>query len=89
MYDRVGGRGPLQEVTHMVQHAPDVLARPLSPDSVAVQFDDTRLISDAGLLLCATLADVSPPCSSGAGQLLRVTAVHPRELLRAARELRG
>src|SRR5471030_1206775 len=26
----------------------------------------TRLISDAGLLLCATLADVSPPCSSGA-----------------------
>jgi hypothetical protein len=28
-----------------------------SLDSVQVQFDDKRLISDAGLLLCATLAD--------------------------------
>jgi len=41
----------------MVQHSPDALTRPHSLDSVAVSFDDRRLISDAGLVLCATLAD--------------------------------
>ena len=41
----------------MVQGGPDVHAGPRSLDSVAVTFDDQRLISDAGLLLTATLAD--------------------------------
>jgi hypothetical protein len=41
----------------MVHEVADVSSRPASLDSVQVQFDDKRLISDAGLLLCATLAD--------------------------------
>lgn len=40
----------------MVQHAADVPVGPGSLDSVRVVFDEERLISDAGLLLCATLA---------------------------------
>jgi hypothetical protein len=39
-----------------VHETADVLARPVSLDSVQVQFDEQRLISDAGLLLCASLA---------------------------------
>jgi hypothetical protein len=41
----------------MVQDAADVPAGPESLDSVRVAFDEQRLVSDAGLLLCATLAD--------------------------------
>jgi hypothetical protein len=41
----------------MVHDAADVPVGPASLDSVRVRFDEQRLISDAGLLLCATLAD--------------------------------
>ena len=41
----------------MVHDASDVPAGPASLDSVQVQFDEQRLVSDAGLLLTATLAD--------------------------------
>jgi hypothetical protein len=41
----------------MVHDAADVPAGPASPDSVRVRFDEQRLISDAGLLVTATLAD--------------------------------
>ena len=41
----------------MVHDAADVPAGPASLDSVRVAFDEERLISDSGLLLCATLAD--------------------------------
>jgi hypothetical protein len=41
----------------MVHDRPDVFAGPASPDQIAVAFDDERLVSDAGLLLPASLAD--------------------------------
>jgi hypothetical protein len=41
----------------MVHDGADVPAGPASLDSVMVQFDEQRLVSDAGLLLTATLAD--------------------------------
>ena len=41
----------------MVHDAADVPAGPASLDSVRVQFDEQRLVSDAGLLVTATLAD--------------------------------
>ncbi len=41
----------------MVHDAADVPAGPPSLDSVRVQFDEERLISDAGLLVSATLAE--------------------------------
>ncbi|HET9719172.1 MAG TPA: IS1380 family transposase [Solirubrobacteraceae bacterium] len=41
----------------MVQHAADVLSGPGRLDQIDVQFNEPRLISDAGLLLTATLAD--------------------------------
>jgi hypothetical protein len=41
----------------MVHDAPDALARPQRLDSVVVKFDEPRLVSDAGLLLTATLVD--------------------------------
>jgi hypothetical protein len=41
----------------MVHDGADVPAGPASLDSVRVAFDEPRLVSDAGLLLCATLAD--------------------------------
>ena len=41
----------------MVQDCPDVLSAPRRLDSIAVEFSEQRLISDAGLLLTATLAD--------------------------------
>ena len=41
----------------MVHDGADASAGPASLDSVHVQFDEQRLISDAGLLLTATLAD--------------------------------
>jgi hypothetical protein len=41
----------------MVHDPADVPARPASLDSVAVRFDEQRLVSDAGLLVCATLAE--------------------------------
>ena len=41
----------------MVNDGADVPAGPISLDSVQVRFDEQRLISDAGLLVCATLAD--------------------------------
>ena len=40
----------------MVHDAADVPAGPASLDSVQVKFDEQRLISDAGLMLTATLA---------------------------------
>jgi hypothetical protein len=40
----------------MVHDRPDVFAGPASPDQIAVAFDDERLVSDAGLLLPASLA---------------------------------
>jgi Transposase DDE domain group 1 len=53
----MGRLRPCQEVTHMVHDGADVLEGPISLDSVQVRFDEQRLISDAGLLVCATLAD--------------------------------
>ena len=41
----------------MVHDGSDVPAGPASLDSVMVRFDEQRLVSDAGLLLTATLAD--------------------------------
>ena len=41
----------------MVHDGADVPAGPGSLDSVHVQFDEQRLVSDAGVLLTATLAD--------------------------------
>jgi hypothetical protein len=41
----------------MVQDCSDVLPVPGRLDSVAVEFNEPRLIGDAGLLLTATLAD--------------------------------
>ena len=41
----------------MVHEGADVLAGPASLDSVRVEFDEQRLVSDAGLVLPATLAD--------------------------------
>ncbi len=41
----------------MVHDAADVPVGPASLDSVQVQFDEQRLVSDAGLLVTATLAD--------------------------------
>jgi hypothetical protein len=41
----------------MVHDAADVPAGPASLDSVKVRFDEQRLVSDAGLLVTATLAD--------------------------------
>jgi hypothetical protein len=49
--------GRQQEVTHMVHDGSDVPAGPASLDSVVVKFDEERLVSDAGLLVTATLAD--------------------------------
>jgi len=40
-----------------VHEGADVLAGPASLDSVRVEFDEQRLVSDAGLVLPATLAD--------------------------------
>jgi hypothetical protein len=40
----------------MVQDGADVITGPASPDRVAVVFDGERLVSDAGLLLTASLA---------------------------------
>jgi hypothetical protein len=40
----------------MVHDAADVLTGPENLDSVRVQFDEEKLVSDAGLLVCATLA---------------------------------
>jgi hypothetical protein len=41
----------------MVHAAADVPAGPVSLDSVRVRFDEQRLVSDAGLLVCATLSE--------------------------------
>jgi Transposase DDE domain group 1 len=41
----------------MVHDQPDAIEGPESIDAVAVRFDEQRLISDAGLLLTATLAE--------------------------------
>jgi hypothetical protein len=41
----------------MVHDAADVPAGPVNLDSVRVAFNEERLVSDAGLLVCATLAD--------------------------------
>jgi hypothetical protein len=41
----------------MVHDDADVPAGPATLDSVRVQFDEQRLVSDAGLLVTATLAD--------------------------------
>ena len=41
----------------MVHDGSDVPAGPASLDSVTVQFDEPRLVSDTGLLVTATLAD--------------------------------
>ncbi len=41
----------------MVHAAADVPAGPASLDSVRVEFNDQRLVSDAGLLIAATLAE--------------------------------
>ena len=41
----------------MVHDVSDVPAGPASLDSVRVEFNEERLINDAGLLLAATLAD--------------------------------
>jgi hypothetical protein len=41
----------------MVQHAADVPAGPTSLDTVQIAFDEERLIGDAGLVICATLAE--------------------------------
>jgi hypothetical protein len=50
-YDCVRSRGPRQEVTFVVQDD-----GPVGLDLVRVRFDDERAVSDAGLMLLATLA---------------------------------
>ncbi len=40
----------------MVHDQPDVVNGPSSLDSIRVAFDEERLVSDAGLLLTASLA---------------------------------
>jgi len=49
-HDCVRSRGPRQEVTFVVQ---DV--KPVGPDGVQVKFDDERVVSDAGVMLVATV----------------------------------
>jgi hypothetical protein len=41
----------------MVHDQPDVIQAPATLDQIAVRFDEQRLVSDAGLLLTATLAE--------------------------------
>ena len=41
----------------MVHDQPDVIEGPERIDAVAVRFDEQRLVSDAGLLLSASLAE--------------------------------
>ena len=41
----------------MVHDRPDVIQGPATLDQIAVRFDEQRLVSDAGLLLTATLAE--------------------------------
>jgi hypothetical protein len=48
---------PCQEVTHMVHDAADVPVGPVNLDSVRVAFNEERLVSDAGLLVTATLVE--------------------------------
>ena len=45
-------RGPSQEVTQIVKHSAEVRI-----DSLKAVFDDSRLVSDAGLIIPATLAE--------------------------------
>ena len=51
-----GGCGPV-EVACMVHDGADVPVGPASLDSVRVEFTEERLVSDAGLLIAATLAE--------------------------------
>ena len=57
----------------MVHDAADVPAGPASLDSVRVGFDEPRLVSDAGLLVTATLARAAG--DRGAGQRVGVAGV--------------
>ena len=41
----------------MVHDQPDVIQAPATLDQIAVRFDEQRLVSDAGLLLTAALAE--------------------------------
>jgi len=50
-YDCVRSRGPWQEVTFVVQDD-----KPVGPDGVQLKFDDERVVSDAGVMLVATVA---------------------------------
>jgi hypothetical protein len=50
-------RGPVRRSLLTVHDSSDVPAGPTSFDAVRLVFDEERLLSDAGLLLCATLAD--------------------------------
>jgi hypothetical protein len=52
----MGRLRPCQEVTHLVKNSSDVPKGPASRDSVQVRFDEQRLISNAGLMVTATLA---------------------------------
>jgi hypothetical protein len=54
----------------MVHDAADVPGGLASLDSVKVAFDEQRLVSDAGLLLTATLAE-RPGCSPARTALIR------------------
>src|SRR3954447_24036358 len=47
-----GGRGLRQEVTFMVH-----VDGPVGLDAIAVDFDDERAVSDAGIVLAASLAE--------------------------------
>jgi hypothetical protein len=48
----VAASGPAQEVTFMVHDE-----RPVGPNALEVVFDDERAVSDAGVVLVATLVD--------------------------------
>jgi len=50
-HDCVRSRGPRQEVTFVVQDD-----KAVGPDGVQVKFDDERVVSDAGVMLVATVA---------------------------------
>jgi len=51
VHDCVRSRGPRQEVTFVVQDD-----KPVGLDGVQVNFDDERVVSDAGVMLVATVA---------------------------------
>jgi hypothetical protein len=67
----VRSRGPRQEVTFVVQDD-----KPVGLDGVLVEFDDERVVCDAGVMLVATLA-LRLGIEALAGDLLRLRRDQP------------